>query len=63
MSIHCGSEATVSPRWEISVWDRDADSWRYVLTAVQRELVCQFRRGITSGPGHLKVVTLPDRVQ
>jgi len=51
----------VSPRWEISVWDRDTDSWRYVLTAVQRELVCQFRRGITSGPDTLKVVTLPDR--
>ncbi len=51
----------MSPRWEISVWDRDTDSWRYVLTAVQCELVGQFERGITSGPGTLKVVTLPER--
>jgi len=50
----------MSPRWEISVRDRGTDSWCYVLTAVQRELVGQFRRGITSGPDTLKVVTLPD---
>jgi len=51
----------VSPRWEISVRDRDTDSWCYVLTAVQPELVDQFRRGITSGPDTLKVVALPER--
>jgi len=49
----------VRPRWAISVWDRDTASWQYVLTAVQSELVGQFRRGI-SDPDHLKVVTLPE---
>lgn len=47
------------PCWAISVWDRDTASWQYVLTAVQSELVGQFRRGI-SDPDHLKVVTLPE---
>jgi hypothetical protein len=45
------------PRWAISVWDRDTDSWRYVLTAEQLELVGQLRRGIID-PNHLKVVAL-----
>jgi len=47
------------PRWEISVWDRDTASWRYVLTAVQCELVDQFRCGITD-PDHLRLVALPE---
>ena len=49
------------PRWAIFVRDRDTDSWCYVLTAVQPELVDQFRRGITSGPDNLAVLTLPKR--
>ena len=54
------------PRWAICVRDhgpmpdREAAPWRWVLMTEQPELVDQFRRGITSGPGHLAVLTLPE---
>jgi len=49
------------PRWAIFVRDRDSAPWRYALMTEQSQLVDQFRRGITSGPGNLAVLTLPER--
>jgi len=50
------------PRWAIFVRDRDTAPWRYAMMTEQWRIVDQFRRGITSGPDNLEVLTLPDRV-
>jgi len=49
------------PRRAIFVRDHATAPWRYALMTEQWRIVDQFQLGITSGPGNLEVLTLPER--